>query len=53
MTPPVRISLLAVTLIASLGIVPALAQQAERPGGGFVGPHPGFVGPRPGFGRLC
>lgn len=54
MTPPVRISLLAVTLTAALGAVPALAQRAEPggpafQGGGFVGPHPGFVGPRPEF----
>ena len=56
MTPPVRTSLLAVTLIAALGAIPALAQRNgwRGPGfhgGGFAGPHPGFVGPRPGFGR--
>jgi len=56
MIPLFRISLLAVTLIATLGTVPAWAQRAGRGGpdfhgGGSVGPHPGFVGPRPGFGR--
>ena len=56
MTPPVRSCLLAVTLIAALGTVPALAQRDVRGGpgfhgGGFVGPHRGFVEPRPGFGR--
>lgn len=56
MTPPVRIFLLAVSLTAALGAVPALAQRGERggpafQGGGVVGPHPGFVGPHPEFGR--
>jgi len=56
MTSRFGVSLMAVTLIATLGTVPALAQRAggNGPGfhgGGFVGPHPGFVGPSPGFGR--
>ena len=50
------LSLMAVTLIATLGTVPALAQRVggNGPGfhgGGFVGPHPGFVAPNPGFGH--
>ena len=45
MIPLFRISLLAVTLIAALGTVPALAQRAGRGGPDFhggrsVGPHP-------------
>jgi len=55
MTARFSLSLMAVTLIATLGIVPALAQRAggNGPGfhGGFVGPHPGFVAPNRGFGR--
>ena len=56
MTLRFGISLMAVTLIATLGTVPALAQRAGANGpgfhgGGFVGPHPGFVGPNRGFGH--
>ena len=56
MTSPFGRSLLAVTVTATLGTVPAKAQRAggngsDFHGGGAVGPHPGFVGPRPGFGH--
>ena len=58
MISPFRISLLAVAMIAALGMVPASAQRGGWNGGGgrggfnrgFAGPR-GFVGPRAGFNR--